>query len=289
MPAAMSQLMQLPEPEKSKQVHDYGLGETRHHEFFVEEPIFVEEVEAAPDSLLKVSGLEPLQEVCRQFGIDFVAHGSAVRRLLEHPRHSIFDLAPFLSDVDLIHTGSSAQTAAIESAVRKEVPFAECLRLQVRSREAATGFEIAAAHSGIIPAATPRLSTNEGLLDSWDGLRDIRSKEFRYIKNGFFHSSPLRKTGDDLDVMSVLLYLRILFESDGTPAESAIEDCRRVLAETLSSSECLKAIGKNDGLAARLAYSLYSLRTVVSVRKLASRLNLEEFDAFLTGEAPFRR
>lgn len=51
---------------------------------------------------------------------------------------SLFELAPFLSDVDLQHTGTSHQTAGIRKAILSSVPFAENFRWDIFSEEELT-------------------------------------------------------------------------------------------------------------------------------------------------------
>jgi len=53
----------------------------------------------ATQSLSSVNGRE---DVCRRYDVRLSAKGSVVRRLVESPSASVFDLARFLSDLDLV-------------------------------------------------------------------------------------------------------------------------------------------------------------------------------------------
>src|SRR5207248_194030 len=168
-----------------------------------------------PDkSLYDIQGLSELRTICRLFGIQVTAYGSMIRRLLSSQSNNpdLFELTPFASDIDLIHTGSTDQTPKILDAIYEHVPLAECFRWELRSVEEYAVYEQAMRTNGVTPANLMSMSTDpsQRFRDPWDGESDIRERRFRYVRNGFYEESPLYKAGRDLEIFSVLLYFRVL-------------------------------------------------------------------------------
>ncbi len=84
---------------------------------------------ALPD----IPGLGRMQTVCDKHGVHFMAIGGLVRNLIrmgpdwEHDpdyHMDIFDLVPFASDVDLIHTGPPELTPVLRRSLQNHVPSA---------------------------------------------------------------------------------------------------------------------------------------------------------------------
>jgi len=215
-------------------------------------------------SLADIQGLEPVRVIASRFGVAITAHGSLLTRLAVAPTSSIHDLVPFLSDLDLAHDGTPAQTAELLAAILTEIPFADAMRIQLRDRELDKHYRIAAAFSGIVPALTLRLGIDGGIEDGWGGIRDIASGEFRYIRNGFYRDSPLYRSGRDLEVFSALLYLRTLASCElSTAPQPGFDDALEVLRDGVRADEVLSRIAKNPALGARLVYLLSGLRAAM--------------------------
>jgi hypothetical protein len=215
-------------------------------------------------SLSQINGLEPLEDICKRFNIELTAHGSTVRRLVSRGNTSIFDLAPFTSDLDLVHSAGPDKTASIKAAILSEVPFGEALRLELHDASTAKAYRVAAAHSGIIPALTLRLGTQtDGIVDTWHGIDDIERRTYRFIKNGFFRDSPLYAAGRDLDLMSALLYLRVALDDDLDERlinQPGLNSAELVIRETTSNSDALTRLARFPELVARLTYQLLGVR-----------------------------
>ncbi len=222
-----------------------------------------------PVTLLDLPGFNGLGRVCRRFGVQFTAFGGVVRRYITHIIQEnddidLFTLAPFLSDLDLVHTGGSDLTPHILRFLQVDVPFAECFRWELKSVEENAPFWQAMQCNGIIPANLMSLSTNagNGVSDPWNGRRDIEAGTYRYIRNGFYALSPLYQKGRDLEFFSALLYLRLLLESD--VAEQTVEqqpgwaDAIEVLADAGSQAN-IAALQENAYLRSRLRYLLKSM------------------------------
>ncbi len=246
-------------------------------------------------SLSSVKGLEPLAEVCRRHDVHLTAGGSLVRRLILSPGASVFEASRCLSDLDLVHSGSPDQTEGIKTAILTEIPFGEALRVQLRSETEDEVFRSAAAHSGIIPVATMRLSTDRGLKNPWCGVDDILNERYRYIKNGFFTDSPLYQGGRDLDVLSSLLYFRIILESvtSSVTNQPGLRDALRVVDETVASGDALDRVHRNPDLCARLVYFLAGIKATRPAQvhvdnDVYAELGLDRLSAYFSGHATLR-
>src|SRR5262249_13284930 len=92
-------------------------------------------------SLWDIHGLEQLRKVCSTHCVHFTAFGGFMRRLMlvliqtsqSGDQWDLFDLAPFASDIDLIHTGNAEQNDLLLQSIVYEIPWGECFRWQLRS------------------------------------------------------------------------------------------------------------------------------------------------------------
>jgi hypothetical protein len=221
-------------------------------------------------SLFDVPGLENLRAVCDEFGVEFTAVGGLVRNLARAPvvrdptipGPDLFALAPFASDIDLIHTGDDALTPRILDAIHAEVPAADCFRWQVRSVASNAVYWEATKVNAIVPVNLMSLSTRGrgGLRDPWNGFLDIVDRNYRYVRNGFYRHSPLYRAGRDLEFFSVLLYVRVLLEAGLTPPEffrqAGIKDAVRVVTDAEDDPRTAVLYGESVYLRARLKYLL---------------------------------
>jgi hypothetical protein len=218
-------------------------------------------------SLLDVPGLEDLGEVCKIHGVSLTCHGSTARRIAvaasqnESLKWDIFDCVRFSSDIDLVHSGSSKQTADILRDIYRTVPFAEQLRWELVSREEQAPFENAKLYSSIIPALWIALGTREGWIDPWDGLSDVSAQKFRFMRNGFYSRSPLFQAGNDIELLGVLLYYNILVEMpDFTPEREGLAAAREIVEEATEQATTIR-LQESAYLRSKLRYALASLKT----------------------------
>src|SRR5207248_3192416 len=102
--------------------------------------------------------MEALESAARSLEISLTFGGGAVRRwtLLtgsgETDSSSLFDVAPFLSDIDLSHSGPPDRTADLQRLIWETVPFSEYFRWHIQDRAQAEFFAEVALTSSIIPA-----------------------------------------------------------------------------------------------------------------------------------------
>lgn len=231
--------------------------------------------------LFDVPGFENLQRVCTRFDINFTVFGGLVRNLARNlvlsegdVAHAqlpdLFDLTPFTSDIDLVHSGDTDLTPEIMEAIYRDVPTADCFRWQLRSVKSNAVFWEAMKSNGIIPANLMSLSTNatSGIKDDWNGSLDIKLNNYRYVRNGFYRTSPLYRAGCDLELLSSLLYFRVVLEAGRVEPDAhkrrhfsnheGFEQAREVVREA-GTEETFIALQKSDYLRARLLYLLKNL------------------------------
>ena len=253
-------------------------------------------------SLFDVPGLQRLREVCEQLGVKLVCHGGLVRRLaslssadINEPsvryldgRTTLFELVPYLADIDLVHSGPSTLNNAVLQSIYAQVPHAEVFRWQLYSASDYSVFHNASLCNGIIPANLMTLSSssNQGIDDPWNGVSDFSAGLFRYIRNGFYSRSVLYRQGRDLEIFSALLYLRLLLEMQTQvnrvfnehpgfdAAISVINDSR--------STDTYRRLEHYAYLRARLFYLLHGLRaSAISGDQLSHLLDASSLRPFL--------
>jgi hypothetical protein len=201
----------------------------------------------------------------------------------------LFDLAPFASDIDLIHDGPDALTGPIQDSVYEQVPNAECFRWELRSAMSRSAFEMALRLNNFIPALLMRLATlpGSGIWDPWDGWSDIKTGFYRYIRNGFYKDSPLYKAGRDLELFSALLYLQVILEADLSPYrlknQPGMGDVRAVIADAANDRAGIIALQENAYLRGRLLYVFKNLVTAArSAKALGTVLSEAGFSTLQT-------
>lgn len=128
-----------------------------------------------------------------------------------------------------------------------------------------------------------------GVRDRWNGAADYDERRFRYMRNAYYTESPLYRAGQDLEVCSALMYLRILFESGLSPEEIVRQpgwaDAREVIAETCSGNRALMALQENARLRARIRYLTAALRGALTDGQVeaAGELGLADLSSYLEG------
>lgn len=217
------------------------------------------------DSIYDIPGLERLRSIAEEFGVRFKIIGSLPRRVLlsqmsAFEPQTLWDLVPFTSDIDLIHSGDSTQTRAITNGIFRQIPFSETFRWQVASeRERSQYDEFVARYADWI--ADNRIWIDDtGLHDDRDAARgEYSNGELSFVLNPDYHSSALFREGRDLPILGVLLYLRNALQlSQWIPnfkiwnVDSFQNASKRV--EQSSSKSALDVLNQNSHVANRLIY-----------------------------------
>lgn len=213
-------------------------------------------------SLSEIPGLGRLPEICERFGVEITGFGSVIRRLAfvmmsgkATTVPSLFDLAPFLSDIDLMHSGSPEQTPAIRDAIMAAVPWSECFRWEISSEATLKPYMDDEVHLPLIPLNKLTLPTRagKGLVDPFNAAEDIRRHRFRLEANPFYGRSALRASHRDCGILHAIFFLELLCEHGN--AESMDEHpgwqvCRDLIDS--SGDETAVSLGESAYLRARL-------------------------------------
>lgn len=233
-----------------------------------------DEIRNAVKTLLDVRGLEGLRDVCAKHRVSLVCHGGTPRRIaiavleseVDEESWSIFDCVPFSSDIDLVHSGTPAQTPAIYHDIHACVPFAEQFRWELRSSDEQEVFDRAKTYAPIVPACLIELSTHEGWIDPWNGLDDLATGTLRLIRNHYYQKSPRFLAGDDVEMLGVLLYYKAILERPlSEPDNDGIKDAGQILKETVRHIPSVTRLQENAYLRSRLRYLLTSVKALGGV------------------------
>jgi hypothetical protein len=224
-------------------------------------------------SLAQIPALAELEEVCEEFDVEITAFGSVVRRLanflLELPSASedklpdLFQLVPFLSDIDLRHSGNAEQTPAVRDAILSRIPYSECFRWDICSEADSEVFRTDEVHLPIIPVTKLTLGTRirRGIIDPFDAANDLRVGLYRLERNPFYYRSALRRQHRDCEPLHALFFLQLLLETNVPSSQSqpGWQNCQKIFAE-VDPEELALALGESSYLRARIAYRLKAMR-----------------------------
>lgn len=167
--------------------------------------------------MYQIRELTNLRRIAEKFDVRFELVGSVPRRVLlsqftDHfEANSLFSLSPYLSNVDLVHSGTRNLTPKIVREILYRLPFAEAFRWQVTAiseQDAYNEFLRLSSHE--VPDNLLRLN-EEGLTDPAGATRDYESRIFRFGYNENYDASRLRN--GDLPLFAVLMYLRNLLQA----------------------------------------------------------------------------
>ncbi|KAA0593131.1 hypothetical protein J2848_005229 [Azospirillum lipoferum] len=173
-------------------------------------------------TIYDIAQLQPLAAIGRAHGVRFRLRGGVATRLVMQMDNAawgrpadLFSLTPFLSDVDLVHSGQPKQTRQIMEAIQGSVPGAECVRWELWSKEDEAAAQADWAQGNLIPARLLSIGDDPlgSVADPAGGLEDLRKRHFRYVRTPLYLQSPLFRAGRDLEVFSALLFLQTLAEA----------------------------------------------------------------------------
>src|SRR3569623_353679 len=79
-------------------------------------------------SLADVPGLRALADICAELDVNITAHGSFVRRFVNHlildlPILDLFPLLPLICFIDLTHTGEVTKTQTVREHIFERIPY----------------------------------------------------------------------------------------------------------------------------------------------------------------------
>jgi hypothetical protein len=194
-------------------------------------------------SFESVPTLLPFAEVSRRLKVCITIRGSLVRRLvrtaiwgsegsgddggLDSP-DLLFRLTPFTSDIDIEHSGSPELNSTVHTELISSVSAACAIRLEVRSEQQSKRFLEERTFQASAPVLSMSLSS-DGFYDLEGGEIDIANRVYRFRANPNYQSSQLYRSGQDLEVFSMLLFLKAVLEDGAELPNDFIENLRRAL------------------------------------------------------------
>lgn len=249
--------------------------------------------------LQDIPGLEALDGIAGDFGVELTLRGGVARRAytglvrgMDAAHLDLFNLVPFMANIDLTHSGASETTALIVSAIHTRVPLAECFRWDVRASAQMEVFRQARPYQALIPVNDITLSTASGFSDPSGAERDIRDRQYRFVRSPHYRESPLFRANRDLEVFSGILYLRMLLESNSEYwwQQPGSRDLRDVFVDSMAA-QTLGRLQESASLRARLHYLLQSVSPLINSEdayKLVEQSGLYEFVSFVDDVSDIR-
>ncbi len=187
-------------------------------------------------SFESISSLNPFAEVSRRLGIRLTLRGGLVRRLVRTAIYEaseldsddlLFRLTPFASDIDVEHSGQSDLSARIREELLGSVPAAASIRLEIRSEWESYIFGRARRFQAFAPVLSMSLSS-DGFRDPEGGTLDIARRRYRFSRNELYQHSILYRRKRDLEIFSMLLFLKAVLEDGASPPENFLGELEKV-------------------------------------------------------------
>lgn len=239
-------------------------------------------------TIWNIEQLRPLEAIGRRHGITFTLRGGVAYRLTallvrKPPTNGtvdLFDLVPFMSDIDLTHSGAREKTPILLDEIMREVPTAECFRWELHSEMEVRALSGGGVYSNLVPARMIEITGNvpNGLVDRAGGYDDIVRRNYRYYRDPRFRQSQRYRAGHDLDVFSALIFLQTLAQAGLSIEEYDKQRGWRNVEEVFSTHRTDASLGRlieeHSYLRSRLRHLLIS--TAASYPKRAAFLQVAE-------------
>ena len=216
-------------------------------------------------SLYEIAAFDGLSRVATRFGVTFTLLGSCATRAalmdlagrLESA--SLFDLAPNLGDIDLVHPGPPGENPLIREAISWELPLAHWFRFSLLSATEHSVFRVQRSSNCSIPLREIEIG-EKGILDPADALREVYPSAVSFKRNAEFAKSPLAANGLDREATAVPLFLDSALDAStiiGTSFSIApgSEEQMREAVESLATLSSLEA-KKRGAVQSRIWYRM---------------------------------
>jgi hypothetical protein len=157
-----------------------------------------------------------LTGIARQFKIEIGIFGGAASRAAMyrayHPQQEIdlFDLAPFSSDIDLVHTGDASLTPEIKVQIADRVPFATWCRWAILDRDAASRARANRDASTFVPLRRIGFGIGDPSSLPPQAKNDLSDGKVTLERNPNFAGSELARANRDVEIFGLLLALNAL-------------------------------------------------------------------------------
>jgi hypothetical protein len=242
-----------------------------------------------------VSGLEPLEKIARELGIVISGTGDLARRLYSHelltpslPAPDLFELTPFTTCIELVHSGGAEVNDALRRAIMRELILPECFRWRIWSAEQDQRHRRASSYGPVVPVHDVRLSTHDGFDDPMNARGDIVAKTYRYVRNPLYRESPRFLANRDLEVFGAIGFLRTVIEAELSFGEgdATLLSLRDTFRDAMSW-DTVARLQQSAALRARLHRIVREVRVAartIAGRELIDRSEIAFFLSYVDGD-----
>jgi hypothetical protein len=211
-------------------------------------------------SLDDFPALAALADIAREFKVEIGVFGGAASRAAMYrcyqPRHEIdlFDLAPFSSDLDLIHTGDATLTPGIRALIADRVPFATWCRWAVLNRDAARRARANRDASTIVPLRRIGFGVGDPSPLPPQATNDLSDGMVTFERNPEFASSEFARANRDVEIFGLLLALNALADMRQISGRGELRDpdAARAWLDSREAREQLLRAARTAALRTRL-------------------------------------
>jgi hypothetical protein len=209
---------------------------------------------------LRLQDLAPfaaLGEVARRLRLELTLFGGTASRAAMHltwrPGEplDIFDLAPFSSDIDLEHSGSSKRTGDVLAAIQAAVPFASWFRWSVIDREKAAKARASRQASTQVPLRQIRFSTRRDAEIPDRALDDLATRQVSLARHPAYAESVNARERRDIELHGLMMALNVAAELAEIAGKGRLADPEAALAWLDGAGDELLAAAQSPKLSAR--------------------------------------
>jgi hypothetical protein len=201
-----------------------------------------------------------LTDIGRQFKVEIGIFGGAASRAAMyrayHPQQEIdlFDLAPFSSDIDLIHTGDAKLTPEIRLQIADRVPFATWCRWAILDGGAANRARANRDASTFVPLRRIGFGIGGRSALPPQAINDLSDGKVTFKRNQEFANSELARANRDVEIFGLLLALNALADMRqiGGRGELRNTDAARAWLDSQDTRQQLLHAAETPALRTRL-------------------------------------
>jgi hypothetical protein len=171
-----------------------------------------------------------LGEIAEEFGVQIRLFGGSATRAAFYLAYrpgfdfDLFDLAPFSSDLDLAHSGSSEKTREIGPAIRDRLPFASWCRLSLLDATKWDKVLSNVAGGAYLPLRQIVFATGESIPWPEQAIHDLRDRRVTITRNPDYSTTSFAQEDRTLELFTFFLALNTVAELRDIAGEGALRD-----------------------------------------------------------------
>lgn len=253
--------------------------------------------------------LAALTDIARQFKVEIGILGGAASRAAMYrayrPQQEIdlFDLAPFSSDIDLVHTGDAKLTPEIRAQIDDQVPFSTWCRWAILNADAASRARANRDASTVVPLRRIGFGIGDPSMIPPQARTDLSDGKVTFERNPRFANSEFARANRDVEIFGLLLALNALADMRQIRGSGELRDpdAARVWLDSEDARQQLSLAARTPALRTRLWHMSAALIArsaenpsdlVVRLVDVLSELKLDEaldvdFHGILHEDLPF--